>query len=281
MKLTIGTAQFANKYGISNKIGKPSKKVITKILRLAKKNKIKTIDTAQSYTGCEKRIGKINISKNFNFNTKIKNYSNIENSIKISLKDLKSKKINILYIHNCNILKKKRLGNFIIKNLEKIKKKKLIKKIGISIYNMKEFIYLYKNYNFDAIQIPISILNQSFDNALFKKIVNKKKIIVEARSVFMQGLIFMKDQEINKKFKKLKKKIKILNKISNNEKIIKISICLEYVKNISFIKSIIVGSNSVEEFKEILKSYYKKKLTKKINYKIFRSNSKFININQW
>ena len=55
----------------------------------------------------------------------------------------------------------------------------------------------------------------------------------------------------------------------------------EYTKNISFIKSIIVGSNSVEEFKEILKSYYKKKLTKKINYKIFRSNSKFININQW
>lgn len=97
----------------------------------------------------------------------------------------------------------------------------------------------------------------------------------------MQGLIFMKDQEINKKFKKLKKKIRMLNKISNNKKIIKISICLEYVKNISFIKSIIVGSNSVEEFREILKSYYKKKLTKKINYKIFRSNSKFININQW
>lgn len=39
MKLTIGTAQFANKYGISNKIGKPSKNVITKILRLAKKVK--------------------------------------------------------------------------------------------------------------------------------------------------------------------------------------------------------------------------------------------------
>lgn len=112
MKLTIGTAQFANKYGISNKIGKPSKNVITKILRLAKKSKIKTIDTAQSYTGCEKKIGKINISKNFNFNTKIINYSNIENSIKISLKDLKSKKINILYIHNCNILKKKKSREF-------------------------------------------------------------------------------------------------------------------------------------------------------------------------
>lgn len=71
----------------------------------------------------KKKIGKINISKNFNFNTKIINYSNIENSIKISLKDLKSKKINILYIHNCNILKKKKVGNLIIKNLEKIKKK--------------------------------------------------------------------------------------------------------------------------------------------------------------
>lgn len=42
---------------------------------------------------------------------------------------------------------------------------------------MKEFIFLYKNYNFDAIQIPISILNQSFDNTLFKKIVNKKKYL--------------------------------------------------------------------------------------------------------
>jgi hypothetical protein len=64
---------------------------------------------------------------------------------------------------------------------------------------MKEFIFLYKNYNFDAIQIPMSIINQSFDNAQFKKIVKKKKIFVEARSIFMQGLIFMKDKEINKK----------------------------------------------------------------------------------
>jgi aryl-alcohol dehydrogenase-like predicted oxidoreductase len=147
---------------------------------------------------------------------------------------------------------------------------------------MKEFIFLCKNYNFDAIQIPMSIINQSFDNAQFKKIVKKKKIFVEARSIFMQGLIFMEDKEINKKFDKIKKKILILNNVSNNQKIKKISICLEYIKRKKFIKSIIIGTNSVWEFKEILKSYYLKKIPeKKINYKTFRSNSKYINIDRW
>ena len=48
-KILVGTAQFGSKYGVTNKVGKTSRKEIFKILNLQKKFKILGFDTAQSY----------------------------------------------------------------------------------------------------------------------------------------------------------------------------------------------------------------------------------------
>ena len=280
MKLILGTAQFSKKYGVSNKTGKPKKKEIFKILKLAKKINIKSIDTAQNYLKCEEILGKTNLSKEFSFNTKLKNFSNIEKSVLMSLKKLKKKNINILYIHDSKILKNKKLGNSIFKDLNHVKSKKIIKNIGISIYTMSEFLFLSKNYEFDAIQIPLNIFNQNFDNQVIQKIVKQKKLIVEVRSIFMQGLIFMNKNFFKDKFRIFKKKIFILNKITKNNNLKKISICLNYLKSKKFIKNIIIGVNNENELKDIVKAYYSKSISKD-KFKLFKTNSKLTDIRNW
>lgn len=147
---------------------------------------------------------------------------------------------------------------------------------------MKEFNFLIKNYKFDALQIPINIFNQKFCNKFFIESIKKNKIFVEARSVFMQGLFFMDIKSVPDRLNIFKKKIIKLNKISNNNKINKISICLNYLKNKKFIKKIIIGVNSINELKDINNAYLSKyKLPLNTYYKTFKSNSKLIEINKW
>ena len=283
MKLSLGTAQFSSNYGISNKIGKPDQKTVFKILKFAKEIGIKSIDTAQNYFHCEKIIKKTGLTKNFNINTKIDSKNaDIFKVIQKSLKTLRIPSIDILYVHDATILRDKKNGKLFLKNLEKIKKKKLIKKIGISIYTMAEFKFLIKNYKFDALQIPINIFNQRFNNTFFIENVEKKKIFVEARSVFMQGLFFIDLKKLPNRLSVFKKKIIKLNKISNNNKIRKISICLNFLKNKTFIKKIIIGVNTIDQLRDIDNAYQSNnKLPNNISYKIFKSNSKFVDINKW
>ena len=47
-KLALGTVQFGQTYGISNKFGKTNQSTVPEILKLAKKNKVKFKDTASA-----------------------------------------------------------------------------------------------------------------------------------------------------------------------------------------------------------------------------------------
>ena len=113
-KLSIGTAQLGNKYGITNTSGKVSFYEAKSILRDAYKKGVNSLDTAASYGESEYQLGKIGV-KNWNISTKLpaipKNCSNLEhwvnNIFQNSLNLLKLKKINTLLLHNPNDL----LGN--------------------------------------------------------------------------------------------------------------------------------------------------------------------------
>ena len=159
-KLALGTVQFGLDYGISNKTGRVNDDHIKKILLLAKKENIDVIDTAISYGASEKAIGNAGIT-DFKFITKLpdipKNCSNIdkwiEENVKSSITKLGINYFEGILIHNTNnLLNEKR--NELIKSLKKIKTIGLVKKIGISIYDPKEYERLIKIMRFDIVQAP-------------------------------------------------------------------------------------------------------------------------------
>ncbi len=56
-KLILGTVQFGLKYGINNATGKPGTKEVFEMLRMAKNNTIKMLDTAETYGNAIEVIG--------------------------------------------------------------------------------------------------------------------------------------------------------------------------------------------------------------------------------
>ena len=68
VKLCLGSANFGSKYGLDNK--KINKNKLSKIINIAKMNKLLTIDTSFEYFNSHQNLKKI-INKKMSINTKI------------------------------------------------------------------------------------------------------------------------------------------------------------------------------------------------------------------
>ena len=280
-KLILGGAQIGMNYG------KKKDKIINnndlkKIFLIMKKYKINTIDTANSYMKSENRIGNYNqISKKDNFFifskiSEIKNISYKSNSeilsiifnqLYTSLYNLKLNKLNVLMIHSVsNYLKKKSIFD---KAFNIMIKKRFVLKFGISIYYPQE-LKLCRNKFFSYIQIPINLIDRRWN---FNKLIELKKkynVKIIARSIFLRGLLlsssnypswFKERYKLNIVLDNLVKYLKIKNRIS---------LFLRYIHSLAFIDNIVIGVNSLQQFKQILR---------KENYKTF-SKSEIIRISK-
>jgi len=242
-------------YGISNNYGQTSKLEVSKILDFAFENKITFIDTAQSYGESENIIGHYNDDR-FNIITKINSSSilrgNTKKNINQSLKRLQAKSIYAVLFHDAECA----LNNSTtFKELLDLKEEGLLKKIGFSVYTPKELELIISKYGIpDIIQIPFNHLDRRFESNLIE--LKSKGVEIHARSVFLQGLYFMNPNDLSNHFKEIKPYLSLIkNKMPNNNLIS--GFLLNYVVSKSFIDKVIIGVNSLHQFRNNLRSLNK------------------------
>lgn len=251
-KLILGSAQFGMSYGINNLYGKPNKLQINEILNFARSKGVKYIDTAEGYGSAEKNLGKYNIDNfnSFKFNTKFKKQKNsLKKQLSKTLKLLNIKQIETYFFHNYEDFYQ---NSKIFEELIDLKNEKLIKNIGISIYDNKEFKSAIEHEQIDVIQTPYNLLdNYSKRGNLIKKskYLGKK---IQARSLFLQGLFFKPLKFLNKQFDPLKPYLKTINEYSIEYQISIESICLQYAMKNDLIDYFIIGVESLEQLKNNL-----------------------------
>jgi aryl-alcohol dehydrogenase-like predicted oxidoreductase len=253
MKLVIGSAQLGMNYGLFNN-KKINHKELKKIEKLVLKSKINFIDTAISYGDSENIIGSSKL-KNLHIITKIKlpYKKNIQvknwvlKEISKSLYKLKIKKIYGVLVH----------GKDYLLSLQELKKKKIIKKIGISIYDSHEIKKIWKFWKPDLIQVPFNPLDNRILDSGWVDVFRKFKVKIFARSVFLQGLLINEHNSlvINKNYKIL------LNKFKNwcyKNNISLLHACIHFVKQFKKIDYLVVGFNNCNQLKEIIDVFKKK-----------------------
>ena len=250
MKIALGTAQWGANYGISNKNGVPTDNELDKIISLACASGIDLLDTASVYGNAEQRLGNFT-NKEFNIITKVGNI-NSENTIKQqlskSLKNLKEESIYGCLFHNINELITTPL---LWAELVSEKKAGNIKKIGCSLYYPYEIEFLLKNsFIPDIVQLPYSILDQKFSTH-FKKLKNKG-VEIHVRSIFLQGIYFMKPNTIPKKLRALKGAIDKIQKICKKHSISILDLCIQFILRNPIIDSLIIGVESKNQLQEII-----------------------------
>ena len=254
-KISLGTVQFGQEYGIANTTGKVSKEEAFKIFDYAKQAGICYLDTAFAYGDSESIIGeylKENPSE-FKIASKlpcIEQFSpgKVEEILAESLSRMGLKKIYGYLLHRVSDIL---LSDNIWDSMVRLKNDGQIEKIGFSLYSLDELVLLLdEGLDFDIIQVPYSIFDQRFE--VYFPELKRRGIEVYGRSVFLQGLYFLPLDKFNDQFDSVKERIVKLTGIAQDSDISVQHLCLAFVLLNSGIDKVVIGVDSVEQFKSNL-----------------------------
>jgi len=133
------------------------------------------------------------------------------------------------------------------------KKKKLVNKIGISVYTIEELKNLLSKYELDIVSIPFNIIDQRLKSSGWLYKLKKLKVDIYARSIFLQGLLLMREKQRPKIFKKWNELFRKWDMIVKKSGKSRLENCLGFVLNHPEIDKIILGFDNYNHFAEIIK----------------------------
>lgn len=254
-KICLGTAQFGMDYGIANSRGQMPRDSVFKVLEYASIAGIDTLDTAYEYGDSEEIIG--GYLKNSNNKFKIiskmpKVNSSMDDPVSYfqkSLKRLKQDKIYGCLMRDSEIARYEEL----YKKLLVIKKDGLIEKIGLSLYTTDSLDRVLKlDLPVDILQAPYNIFDRRFER--YFPALKARGIDIYTRSVFLQGLFFLGKKRVAKDFSAASFAISRLCAVSAECGIPVAALCLSFVMLNNNIDNVIIGVDSLAQFKENLDS---------------------------
>jgi len=258
-KLVLGTANFGDNYGISNKL-RLSTEEVDEILNWAS-GKIEELDTAEDYKGSHKAISKH--AKNFKITTKI-NLNQLE-----SIKDLAPKVINICKEIGIEKIERVLLrphaadSNFTldaIKELEKLQLMGSIASLGLTIYETKEMDYFIGVLDFPiTFQVPLNLLNRSFQEQITSNPIRYQEFNFYVRSVFLQGLILMNPEDVPHHLTEAIESIRCLSDKLTKLGLSTLEATFAFVRNQNWATGAVVGVTNLNELKTNFHAFEEKK----------------------
>lgn len=282
---TLGTANFVNPYGLSNK--GLNKKDIDNLLQCAWDNEFRGIDTAADYLNVQETLSN---AKNFHRNdwkltTKIpkrkkgETLNNYEKEIKKFIehtrKKLNKDVIDTVLVHDPYTLKNDDEMDLVCNVLIDEREKAHLNFLGFSIYEeiIKEKMHFFRALlgNF-TLQCPYSIFDRRFE----KSITEYSEITsFQIRSIFLQGLL-LNQKTFEKKFHETDsyKNFKLWlyeNNLSSFEA------CVAFAK-FSQAAELVIGFNSVNELEAFGEAYNNARKIKPI---LFCTDVRVLNPLNW
>jgi aryl-alcohol dehydrogenase-like predicted oxidoreductase len=258
MGIALGTVQFGLNYGIANRSGQIKIGEVKKIIDIATKNNIDTIDTAISYGESEKLLGNVGIN-DWKIITKLPIIPNGSvNTKKWVKKQISSSLSRLIITHLEGVLlhQTKQLlesgGSQVWSALQELKQDGVINKVGFSIYNPEELDVLQCDYNPDIVQAPYNILDRRLKTSGWLRKLNERGVEVHSRSAFLQGLLLLKKGERPEKFNYWSDLWHLWDSWLEDMGVTALEAALSFVLSEPCISKVIIGIDSLDQLKEIL-----------------------------
>jgi aryl-alcohol dehydrogenase-like predicted oxidoreductase len=257
-KLALGTAQFGCNYGIANVSGQVKVSEAKRILELAGKAEIDLLDTAIAYGDSEAILGKAGVAQ-FDVVSKLPGLpqkigdlgSWVEKQVRASLARLGVGSLHGLLLHRTEDLLGDS-GKSLIDALVRVQSSKLVRKLGVSIYDPSELDKIMHLMRIDLVQAPLNLIDRRLETSGWLSTLQQKNVEVHTRSAFLQGLLLMSHKQIPDKFRawqplwdnwaaKLKE---------NNASALEA--CLAYPLSLAEVDRVVVGIDNLDQLKAII-----------------------------
>jgi len=254
-RLMLGTAQLGLQYGIANKVGQPTYEEAKAIIATAFESGVNCLDTAAGYGISEEVIGRalteLGIKNRMLVVTKIVPMADgltaseadqiVEESVVQSLKRLRLDSIPICMFHaDSNFLE-------YVESLLKMKQKGLVQYIGVSVNFPELALKVVQSGYADAIQLPTSVLDQRYIRAEVFQEAAKRNVGLFVRSIYLQGLLFVPEEEVLPELADVIPVRKQLQSIASQLGITLAELAVRFVLSIEGVTCLVIGAESVEQ----------------------------------
>ncbi len=195
-RLTLGTAQIGMPYGIANRAGQPDAETTEAILDRAWACGMTCFDTARAYGDAENRLGawlakageSAQVVSKFRALTDDASAADaVRSEFDQSCTALRRDRIDVYLAHNVTDLE--RPG--VVETLHAIRGAGRIGTFGASVYTPEQAMTALAVDGVGAIQAPLSVFNWSLADTGALSACAEAGVAVFARSVFVQGLVFV------------------------------------------------------------------------------------------
>ena len=256
--LTLGTATLGMEYGLSNPSRRPSINACFDLLDNAWQKGIRTLDTAPTYGDSELIIGQWMASRGHlpAIYSKISTVQNdkenisdvILSSIRGSTQRLGVDSIEGIFMHNA--------ADYLRDDVREIlciaKANGQISSVGLSVYDPDEVFRALDKQAPDIIQLPASVLDRRMLNTGALAACNEAQVKVFARSVFLQGALLMRPDDLPDHLAALRRPLEQLRHSALTARISMVELLLRSIQGVKGMNSVLVGAFDSQQLNELL-----------------------------
>lgn len=255
-KLALGSAQFGLDYGVTNSSGRVSFREMSEIVGDARAHGIDTIDTARAYGSSEESLGRVGVS-DFKLITKLprvpESCRDVKGWIFCEVQDSLSKLgVTSLYgllLHSpADLLSES--GAVLSATLQLLQEQGVTEKIGVSVYSESELQNFADVMPLELVQLPLNIIDARVDHELLSRLMSSGTEI-HARSVFLQGLLLAKPQDIDSRFDPWRGVFTAFSTWCSEQGIAPLQACIAYVAHLDYVEKVVVGVENTSQLSEI------------------------------
>ena len=255
-RFSLGTAQFGiPSYGIANRVGQPPYEALREIVRKAFESGVVGLDTAAEYGESENLRGRIleelRLKKAAFVCSKISHLETTEDgsfvrkSVIRSLRRLRLETLSLCLLHRAQ-----HLGY--TDALISLKEEGLIRYAGVSVYTPAQAIEAIETPGIDALQHPLSLLDQRFARSGILQLARSRGIAIFARSVYLQGLLLVPEEGVPEQLAGVKP---VRNRLEKSAKALGMSLpelALRFAASLEGVSGVVVGLETLEQLESNL-----------------------------
>ena len=263
MKLSVfqlGTVQLGMDYGLGDHTAKPKKEYAFSLLDKAIEKGVNTLDTANNYGDSEAVIGEwlartpkskrpMIITKigPFDHSTPEKLREDILTQTKKCLETLGIEQIDVLMVHSVEDYEQD--PKVVRDAFFEMKAKGLIRYAAISAYSYNDYGVIARS-GFDAVQIPINVFDRTqIENGGIKALADAG-LAIFARSVFLQGLVFLTPETLDPRMDFCKPYLQRFLDLCDEFGMSPAVLAASYVLSLPGVTSLVLGCQTLEQIEQ-------------------------------
>ena len=258
----LGTVQFGASYGIANQSGRPSFGTVLKIMECAAAGGVNCLDTAPAYGESEKIIGRavreLGLGDKMTVVTKTPHLDDnlapaeaeklLRRGVESSLKNLQLDRLPVCLFH-------KESNAVHVESLLRMKAEGLIGHVGVSVNSPEWALKAIRSGNFEAVQLPTSILDQRYYRAGVFREAERAGVALFVRSVYLQGLLFLPEAGMPGGLQGVLTARRRLEKIVGQAGLGLAELAVRFVMSIGGVCSLVMGLETEEQLRENLRLF--------------------------